>query len=162
MAWLKKRGLLAHFNRARSGDEIESGAAFGGSWKSSAGHPPYGAAAVLSGGKGRIVIAGLRGEDSIAELCRKEDINQNLYYRWSKDFQKLGQRLSILVARIHRDELTRVFKNDEIPLAVAIFGFARLADLWKEPRAQCLIFLEVAYPRHTSGDSQDLARAQAA
>jgi transposase len=79
--------------------------------------------------KVRIVIAGLRGEDSIAELCRKEGINQNLYHRWSKDFQKLGQRLSILVARIHRDELTRVFKNDEIPLAVAIFGFARLADL---------------------------------
>jgi transposase len=36
--------------------------------------------------KVRIVIAGLRGEDSIAELCRKEGINQNLYYRWSKDF----------------------------------------------------------------------------
>jgi transposase-like protein len=34
----------------------------------------------------RIVIAGLRGEDSIAELCRKEGINQNLYYRWSKSF----------------------------------------------------------------------------
>jgi transposase len=31
--------------------------------------------------KVRIVIAGLRGEDSIAELCRKEGINQNLYYR---------------------------------------------------------------------------------
>ncbi len=37
--------------------------------------------------KVRIVIAGLRGEDSIAELCRKEGINQNLYYRWSKDFR---------------------------------------------------------------------------
>ena len=34
----------------------------------------------------RIVIAGLRGEDSIAELCRKEGIHQNLYYRWSKEF----------------------------------------------------------------------------
>ena len=32
----------------------------------------------------RIVLEGLRGEDSIAELCRKEGINQNLYYRWSK------------------------------------------------------------------------------
>src|SRR5262245_13101355 len=31
----------------------------------------------------RIVLEGLRGEDSIAELCRKEGINQNLYYRWS-------------------------------------------------------------------------------
>jgi hypothetical protein len=36
--------------------------------------------------KMRIVIAGLRGEDSIAELCRKGGINQNLYYRWSKEF----------------------------------------------------------------------------
>ena len=36
--------------------------------------------------KVRIVIAGLRGEDSVAELCRKEGINQNLYYRWSKEF----------------------------------------------------------------------------
>jgi transposase-like protein len=30
----------------------------------------------------RIVLEGLRGEVSIAELCRKEGINQNLYYRW--------------------------------------------------------------------------------
>ena len=34
----------------------------------------------------RIVLEGLRGECSIAELCRKEGINQNLYYRWSKEF----------------------------------------------------------------------------
>jgi transposase len=34
----------------------------------------------------RIVLEGLRGEHSIAELCRIEGINQNLYYRWSKDF----------------------------------------------------------------------------
>jgi transposase len=38
------------------------------------------------------VIAGLRGEDSIAELCRKEGINQNLYYRWSKDFLEAGKK----------------------------------------------------------------------
>jgi transposase-like protein len=41
--------------------------------------------------KVRIVIAGLRGEDSIAELCRREGINQNLYYRWSKDFLEAGK-----------------------------------------------------------------------
>jgi len=34
----------------------------------------------------RIVLSGLRGEDSIAELCRREGIVQNLYYRWSKEF----------------------------------------------------------------------------
>ena len=34
----------------------------------------------------RIVLEGLRGEDSIAELCRKEGIAQGLYYSWSKEF----------------------------------------------------------------------------
>src|ERR671939_2023691 len=40
----------------------------------------------------RIVVAGLRGEDSIAELCRREGISQNLYYRWSKEFLEAGKR----------------------------------------------------------------------
>ncbi len=40
----------------------------------------------------RIVIEGLRGETSIAELCRKEGINANLYYNWSKDFMEAGKR----------------------------------------------------------------------
>ena len=42
--------------------------------------------------KVRIVIAGLRGEESIADLCRKEGINQNLYYRWSKEFLEAGKK----------------------------------------------------------------------
>jgi len=43
----------------------------------------------------RIVLEGLRGEDSIAELCRREGINQNVYYRWSKEFLEAGkQRLA--------------------------------------------------------------------
>ncbi len=40
----------------------------------------------------RIVLEGLRGEESIAELCRKEGINQNLYYRWSKEFLEAGKK----------------------------------------------------------------------
>jgi len=40
----------------------------------------------------RTVIAGLRGEDSIAEVCRKEGINQNLECRWSKDFLEVGKK----------------------------------------------------------------------
>ncbi|SEK02965.1 Transposase [Sphingomonas sp. OV641] len=40
----------------------------------------------------RIVLEGLRGEDSIAELCRKEGIAQSLYYTWSKEFMKAGKR----------------------------------------------------------------------
>jgi putative transposase len=40
----------------------------------------------------RIVLAGLRGEDSIAELCRREGIAQSLYYSWSKEFLEAGKK----------------------------------------------------------------------
>ncbi len=40
----------------------------------------------------RIVLDGLRGEISIAELCRREGIVPNLYYRWSKDFLEAGKK----------------------------------------------------------------------
>ena len=40
----------------------------------------------------RIVLEGLRGEASIAELCRREGISPNLYYRWSKDFLEAGKK----------------------------------------------------------------------
>ena len=40
----------------------------------------------------RIIIEGVRGETSIAELCRKEGISQANYYKWSKDFMEAGKR----------------------------------------------------------------------
>jgi transposase len=40
----------------------------------------------------RIVLEGLRGEDSITELCRREGIPPNVYYRWSKDFLEAGKK----------------------------------------------------------------------
>jgi transposase len=40
----------------------------------------------------RIVLEGLRGEDSIAELCRREGPNSNVYYRWSKEFLEAGKK----------------------------------------------------------------------
>ena len=40
----------------------------------------------------RIVLEGLKGEMSIAELCRREGIVANLYYCWSKDFLETGKR----------------------------------------------------------------------
>src|SRR5712664_2723460 len=40
----------------------------------------------------RIVLEGLRGEESIVELSRREGIVQNLYYRWSKDFLEAGKK----------------------------------------------------------------------
>ena len=55
----------------------------------------------------RIVLDGLRGEDSIAELCRREGIAQNLYYRWSKDFLEAGKK------RLSGDT-TREANTDEV------------------------------------------------
>ena len=40
----------------------------------------------------RIVLEGLKGEDSITAICRREGIVPNLYYRWSKDFLEAGKR----------------------------------------------------------------------
>ncbi len=40
----------------------------------------------------RIVLEGLRGEMSVAELCRREGIASNLYYRWSKEFLEAGKK----------------------------------------------------------------------
>jgi transposase len=40
----------------------------------------------------RIVLEGLRGEDSIAALCRREGIAESLYYSWSKEFLEAGKR----------------------------------------------------------------------
>jgi transposase len=40
----------------------------------------------------RIVLEGLKGEVSIAELCRREGIVSNLYYRWSKEFLEAGKK----------------------------------------------------------------------
>lgn len=57
----------------------------------------------------RIVLEGLRGEDSISELCRKEGINQNLYYRWSKEFLEAGKRR--LAGNVVREATTDEVKN---------------------------------------------------
>ncbi|HIF82106.1 MAG TPA: hypothetical protein EYQ05_16430 [Gammaproteobacteria bacterium] len=57
----------------------------------------------------RIVLEGLRGEDSIAELCRKEGINQNLYYRWSKEFLEAGKKR--LAGDVVREATTDEVKN---------------------------------------------------
>ena len=40
----------------------------------------------------RIVLEGLRGEESIASLCRREGIAANLYYRWSTEFLEAGKK----------------------------------------------------------------------
>lgn len=40
----------------------------------------------------RIVLEGLQGEQSVAEICRREGLNTNIYYRWSKDFLEAGKK----------------------------------------------------------------------
>src|SRR4029077_13823685 len=47
---------------------------------------------LLAEEKIRIVLSGLRGEDSISELCWREGVVQNLYYRWSKEFLEAGKK----------------------------------------------------------------------
>jgi transposase len=42
--------------------------------------------------KVRIVLEGLRGDEKIAELCRREGIHQNMYYKWSKEFLEAGKQ----------------------------------------------------------------------
>ncbi len=70
----------------------------------------------------RIDLDGLRGESSIAELCRQEGINPNLYYRWSKDFLEAGKkRLSgDTVREANTQEVTGLKReNSDLKQAVA-------------------------------------------
>jgi transposase len=84
---LKRGGFLAHRSVSRSEDETEIRAGEGASGKGRKRHPAGSAEEKI-----RIVLEGLRGEESIAELCRREGIVQNLYYRWSKDFLEAGKK----------------------------------------------------------------------
>jgi transposase len=77
----------------------------------------------------RIVIAGLRGEDSIAELCRREGISQNLYYRWSKEFLEAGKkRLAGDTAREATSDEVRILRREASALKEVV------ADLTLENR----------------------------
>ena len=69
----------------------------------------------------RIVLDGLRGEDSIAELCRREGINQNLYYRWSKDFLEAGKkRLAGDTTREATSDEVRHLRSEAVALKEAV------------------------------------------
>jgi len=70
----------------------------------------------------RIVLEGLRGESTIAELCRREGIAQSLYYKWSKEFLEAGkQRLSGNTKRQADSEEVSGMKheNDQLKQLVA-------------------------------------------
>lgn len=54
----------------------------------------------------RIVVEGMRGEESIAEICRKHSIHQNMYYKWSKEFMEAGKK------RLHGDTLREATSSE--------------------------------------------------
>jgi transposase len=61
----------------------------------------------------RIVLEGLRGEMSVAELCRREGIASNLYYRWSKEFLEAGKkRLNGDTVREATSEEVKVLRSE--------------------------------------------------
>src|SRR5882672_10997644 len=75
----------------------------------------------------RIVLEGLRGEDSIAELCRKEGINQNLYYRWSEpswsaDSLDLSDEKNLSIATLSRNQAT--------PSTANLLPVGHTRDIW--------------------------------
>ncbi len=77
----------------------------------------------------RIVLEGLRGEGSIAELCRREGINNNIYYRWSKEFLEAGKRrLAGDTAREATSDEVKQLRSESIALKEAV------ADLLMENR----------------------------
>ena len=70
----------------------------------------------------RIVLEGLGREESISEICRKEGINANLYYRWSKDFLEAGKRRlqGDTVREANSSEVTDLkSENDQLKQLVA-------------------------------------------
>ena len=72
--------------------------------------------------KVRIVLEGLRGEVTIAELCRREGIHPNMYYKWSKDFLEAGKQR--LVGDMRREADSQEVKemraeNEQLKAVVA-------------------------------------------
>src|ERR687890_20591 len=77
----------------------------------------------------RIVLEGLRGEDSIGELCRREGLSSNVYYRWSKDFLEAGKkRLAGDTAREATSDEVKGLRREAIALKEVV------ADLTLENR----------------------------
>ena len=74
----------------------------------------------------RIVLTGLRGEDSIAELCRRGGIVENLNYRWSKEFLEAGKKRPA-------GDTARAATSDEVK------GLRREADALKEVVAELML-----------------------
>ena len=91
---MRNGGFPAHRNCQESADEPEilHPGGQGASRTRGTRHPPATRKHHSAEDKIRIVLEGLRGEDSIAALCRREGIAESLYYSWSKEFLEAGKR----------------------------------------------------------------------
>ena len=72
--------------------------------------------------KVRIVLEGLRGEEKIAEICRREGIHQNMYYKWSKEFLEAGKQRLVGDTRREADsqEVNEMrAENEQLKVVVA-------------------------------------------
>ena len=77
----------------------------------------------------RIVLDGLRGEESIAEICRREGIDSSMYYGWSKEFLEAGKkRLAGDTARAATSDEVKALRREALSLKEAV------ADLTLENR----------------------------
>jgi transposase len=95
----------------------------------------------------RIVLEGLRGEQSVAELCRREGISESLYYRWSKEFLEAGKERLV-------DNTKRQASSQEVT------GLRRenkqLKQLVAEPALKNLVLKKVCLVRGVSGKTDAL------
>ena len=81
----------------------------------------------------RIVLEGMRGEESIAELCRREGLNQNVYYRWSKEFLEAGkQRLAGDIKREASSSEVTGLKKENDPLKRLVADIMLKNDVLKK------------------------------
>ena len=81
----------------------------------------------------RIVLEGLRGEESIAALCRREGIAESLYYNWSKEFLEAGKkRLAGDTARAATSDEVRHLRREARDLKEVVAEQARELRLLKK------------------------------
>ena len=90
----------------------------------------------------RIVLEGLRGEQSIADLCRKESIHPTQYYKWSKEFLESGKnRLNANTIRQATADEVRELKEENEPLKILVAELSLKNQILKK-RAKILQSME--------------------
>jgi transposase len=73
----------------------------------------------------RVVMEGIRGEEPVSELCRREGIDASVYYRWLKDFMEAGkQRLRGDVLREARTDEVKALKDENARLKQLVADYA--------------------------------------